>query len=108
MKTKPRTSRTPDIIDQAREVHSASPGISTRNLARDLDVSQSSANRILRRDLGYTPYKIQTFQALGDKDISRRFDFAADTCQAIDEKKLGPHKILFTDEAHFHLDGYVN
>jgi len=35
-------------------------------------------------------------------------EFAAETCQLIDEKKLDPRKINFTDEAHFHLDGYVN
>jgi len=34
--------------------------------------------------------------------------FAADTCQKIDEKKLDTKKINFTDEAHFHLDGFVN
>jgi len=77
-------------------------------MARDLDISQRSAHRILRKDLGFTPYKIQTFQALGDRDQQKRHDFASETCQAIDEKKLDPHKILFTDEAHFHLDGYVN
>lgn len=108
MKTKPRTARTPEIIEQAREEIVTTPGISERELGRNLGISQPSAHRILRKDLGFTPYKIQTFQALGDRDVKRRFDFAADTCQLIDDKKLDPHKILFTDEAHFHLDGYVN
>ena len=107
MKTTPRSARTPGIIEKPRERVSSDPGIPTRDLARDLDISQRSAHRILRKDLGFTLYNIQTFQALGDRDQQKRHDFASETCQAIDEKKLNPHKIMFTDEAHFHLDGYV-
>lgn len=108
MKTSKIKVRTPDIIDQVRERISVDSSTSTRSIARDLDISQSTAHHIMKKDLGLTPYKLQTFQALGDKDIKKRYDFAANTCQAIDEKKLDPHKIVFTDEAHFHLDGYVN
>ena len=39
MKTKPRSARTPDIIEKARASVSSDPGISTRNLARDLDTA---------------------------------------------------------------------
>lgn len=81
----------------------ARPSSQRERVARELDISQPSAHRIPRKDLDLTSYKIQTFQALGYKDVSRQFDFAD-----FDDKLLEPHRILFTDAAHFHLDGYVN
>jgi len=108
MKTKERSARIPEIIDQALALHESVPSTSTRRMALDLEISQSSVQRIRRKDLGLHPYKIQTFQTLEPRDIEKRMIFASEICEDIDRKKLDPKKIPFTDEAHFHLDGYVN
>ena len=107
-KNKEKNVRTPDLIEKAIEIHEANPQLSVRELARELDVSASTAFRIRRHDLGHFAYKISTFQALNPNDTERRLGFAKEICSLVDEKKFDPQKIIFTDEAHFHLDGYVD
>jgi len=108
MKTKERTVRTPEIIDSAKGILDEDSTRSNRSIARDLDISQASVSRIKRTDLGLFPYKIQSFQNLESRDKEKRLEFANEMCEFIDRKKIDPRKILFTDEANFHLDGYVN
>jgi len=58
MKTAKRTVRTLKIIDRVRDFHRGDSSLSTWSIARNLDISQPSAHRILRKDLGLMPYKI--------------------------------------------------
>lgn len=108
MKTAARTVRTPEIIQEVSDAMDENPQLSTRQIRRDFNMSQKSASRILRIDLGLFPYKIQTAQRLEERDEQARLDFANDVIDLTDRKKLDLNKIIFTDEAHFYLDGYVN
>lgn len=108
MKSSERTVRTPENIDKARELIEQDPSISIRNLSRSLDLSRSSGQRILREDLCIFPCKIQVGQRLEPADIARRLEFANEICEMIDVHNFDPSKIIFSDEAHFWLDGYVN
>lgn len=108
MKTNERTARTPDIVEQARQEKENNPTISTRRLALRLGISQPSAWRVLRQDLKEFPYKIQTAQRLTQQAVEKRLSFAADICQLVDDRELDINRIIFSDEAHFWLDGYVN
>lgn len=108
MRTKMRTVRTPEVIEQAREMVERDSGISTRNLARNLDTSYYTSHKILREDLKKYLYKSQLAQSLSEKQKTARKEFAAEFCQKVDEKTLNSRKIIFSDEAHFWLDGYVN
>lgn len=100
--------RTPELIEETRKIVSKEPTLSIRNLARKIGVSSSTAWKICRKDLELFPYKSQMLQRLSEQSIAKRMAFASEMCQLIDEKKIDINKIIFTDEAHFWLDGYVN
>lgn len=108
LRTAKRHVRTPDMIETVRGRICADPKKSVNDLARDLNISASSAYRILHDDLNLHPYKVQTLQRIDPSSVEKRFDFAAEICELIDRDELDPRKIIFTDEAHFWLDGYVN
>lgn len=105
---RPNTVRTPEIIEQAKNIMKREPSLSTRKLAQELGLSYRTAGRILKDDLKLFPYKLQVYQRLSDDAMIRRFNFAADMLELIDSKQIDPNKIIFSDEAHFWLDGYVN
>lgn len=80
---------------------------STRRTALALDMSRTTVWRILKH-LKFHPYKVQIVQKLYNEDLASRLDFAA---TELDRIRLDPThlvRILFSDEAHFHLDGGVN
>lgn len=106
--SKTKTARTPDLVESAKQMVEEEPTISSRRLSQRLNVSQSTAMKILREDLVCFPYKIQVAQQLTDAAVAKRFDFACEVCQQIDDNSIDIKKIIFTDEAHFWLDGYVN
>ena len=71
-----RTVRTTDnIAAVAASVHE-SPGTSTRHRSQELNISRTSLRRILHKDLGMTPYKVQLVQQLKVNDHPMRFCFA--------------------------------
>ncbi|GBN48028.1 hypothetical protein AVEN_55603-1 [Araneus ventricosus] len=54
------------------------------------------------------PYKIQSHQDIPIKAVRQRFDFANDILTMIDNEGFDVGCIWFTDEAHFHLNRFVN
>ena len=64
---------------------------------QQLNISKTSLKRILNKDLGMTPYKVQLVQELKLIDHQMRFRFSKWACDRLTEH-----------EAHFDLDGYVN
>ncbi|GFV39470.1 transposable element Tc3 transposase [Trichonephila clavipes] len=72
------------------------------------DLCPSNLWKIFRKDLGLRAYKIQLVQELKSNDHQARRRFVE---WAQNEISIVPdfHKrILFSDEAHFWLKGYVN
>ncbi|GBM00766.1 hypothetical protein AVEN_150927-1 [Araneus ventricosus] len=53
-------------------------------------------------------YKIQSQQAIPIKPVQQRFDFANEILKMIDNEGFDVGCIWFTDEAHFHLNEFVN
>ena len=53
-----------------------------------LDISKTSLRRILRKDLGMTPYKIELVQQLKSTDHPMRFCFAKWAHDRLDEAHL--------------------
>jgi len=107
-KERANSVRTPELIEEVREIAATEPSISKRKLAQRIGVSDFTAWKILHDDLKLFPYKIQVGQRLSEAAIEKRKEFAAEVAQLIDSKEIDPDKIIFTDEAHFWLDGYVN
>ena len=63
----------------------------------------------MHKDLGMTSYKVELVQELKPIDHPLLFRFTEGACDRLTEDAdFGKKKIIFTDEAHFDLGGYVN
>lgn len=103
-----RTVRTEDAIVAVEQSIEEDPNESIRHRAQQLELCPSTLWKILRKDLGLRAYKIQLVQELKPNDHRARRTFGE---WAQNEMATDPDfhkKILFSDEAHFWLNGYVN
>ena len=105
---KPETVRTPENIAAVAENVCEAPSTSIHVLSQQLNISETSLRRILLKDLGMMPYKVQLVQELKPIDHPKRFRFAKWACDRLTENVDFGKKIIFSDKAHFDLGGYVN
>ncbi|KAJ8912413.1 hypothetical protein NQ315_013480, partial [Exocentrus adspersus] len=85
------------------------PHLSTRQISRELDISQTSIMKILHDNI-FHPYKVRLVQELSDDDFGRREEFA-DTMMEKCYDQNNPNflnNVMFSDEATFCIDGNVN
>ena len=103
-RAKPKTVRTPEnIVPAVAESVCEAPSSSIHRRSQQLNISEASLMRISHKDLGMMPYKVQLVQEL------KRFRLAKWGCDRLTEgADFGKKKIIFSDEAHFDLGGYVN
>lgn len=101
---RPRTSRTEQNIDTVAESIRENPTQSTRKRSSALNVPRTSLQRILKKDLLMHPYKIQLVQELKDTDAIQRENYANEMLNRF----TSFNNIMFSDEAHFHLNGHVS
>lgn len=104
---RPVTATGDDIFTSIKPIIEDDPNVSTRRISNTLGVSQSSVVRCLHKKK-YHPYKPTFVQELSDDDHDRRLEF----CQWILNSSLQhPQfhlRIVFSDEAVFHVNGTVN
>ena len=103
-----RTARSNENIAAVAESVREDNRMSIPRRSQEVGLSQTSTWRILRKDLGLHPYKIQLTQELKPQDHGSRRTFAD---WVLEQLETDPHfgeKIIFSDEAHFWLNGYVN
>lgn len=103
-----RSVRSNENIAAVEDSVADDPNTSIRHRAQELGLTYSSTWNILHKDLALKAYKIKLVQKLEWHDHPRRRTFAN---WALDKLKADPHfyrKIIFSDEAHFWLNGYVN
>ncbi|XP_033222677.1 uncharacterized protein LOC117176532 [Belonocnema kinseyi] len=79
------------------------PSTSTRHRSQQLAISRTSLMRILRKDLAMKPYKVQLVHQLKPIDHPNRLQFANWAEDRLIEDDEFYRKIIFLDEAHFHL-----
>ncbi|CAG7732149.1 unnamed protein product, partial [Allacma fusca] len=103
-----RSVRTPETTDRVRHSVQTTPTTSIRKRALNLKIKPTSLQRILSEDLSFHPYKILIIQKLQKTDFVRRKSFAEDMLTRIDTGEIPLNSLLFTDEAHFYLNGDVN
>ena len=110
MKTKPpgsvRTVRTPGNVDRVREAITRSPRRSAKRHSAELEISQSTVQRILHRELAFQPYKIMTVQQLNPRDYQQRLSLCQTMLDMFEENQ--DLTLIMSDKAHFHLNGTVN
>lgn len=99
---------TEENIQRAQQLFEEKDDTSIRRGAQQLGISKSRLQDIVRHKIDFYPYKIQLYQQLTDHDVERRFNFANVMIEKIERWELDPTMIWFTDEAHFHLRGFVN
>ena len=73
---KPKIVRTPENIATVAKSVRKAPLTSIHRRSQQLNISETLLRRILHKDLGVTPYKIQLVQELRPIDHSIRFHFA--------------------------------
>lgn len=83
------------------------PNISTRQLAREQEISQSSVVRIFKAQK-FHPYKLTILQELTEDDPDRRLQFCEQMIGLFDRNDVNIENILFSDESTFMLNGEVN
>lgn len=102
-----RPSTSKDAVEQVRTAFQRSPRKSVRRASRELQLAPATVWRVLRKRLQMVPYKLKLVQQLKDTDKPLRRDF----CIAMQEKLEDngfDDRLVFSDEATFHLNGKVN
>ena len=99
-----RTIRTPENVKLVESSVVKSPMRSARKHALALGFSDRSVRRILHFDLRFHPYKLACVQELSERDYQSRVN----CCLQIISKLPKNSVLLTSDEAHFHLSGFVN
>jgi hypothetical protein len=83
------------------------PRKSLKRLAQETGVSKSSARRATQF-LKLRPYKTTVIHALQPRDPGSRVHFCNWFLQSVVEGEIDPQSKFFSDEAWFHLQGYIN
>jgi hypothetical protein len=84
------------------------PQISTRRLAQQVSVSHTTAYKAMRQQLGLHPYKVSVVHQLLPGDSETRLHFCEWLGDVVENDPHFMDTCFFTDEAWFHLSGYVN
>jgi hypothetical protein len=103
-----RTGRSLDNIAAVSESVAESAGTSLSQRSQQLGIPRSTMQRILMKDLHLHAYKIQLTQELKPTDHVQRREFVNWVLENQNVDGNFSMKIIFSDEAHFQLDGYVN
>ena len=99
---RPRTTRAKINIQKVKTRLKKKRRLSTRKLAKELDISRSSAQRILITDLRCRPYKKITQPLLTDDHRAKRKQFA--NWVKSNFRKEQTMKILFSDGKIFDIN----
>ena len=103
-----RPSVSERVVDRVRESFLRSPRKSTRRASRELKVPQSTVSKIWRKRLRLHPYKLQLTQKLYPEGKKTRHVFCGNLQALMEYGDDLLAKIIFSDEATFHLSGKVS
>ena len=99
---------TEETVDEVEKYFSENPNSTIRKVAQVLKISKSSLHRIVKIFLKLHPYKITTDQLLTTKYMEARVKFCKTIKEMFESDEIDENKIVFSDETHFWLNGYVN
>ena len=75
--------------------------------SQELGIAQTTLWRIMRKDLGLHASKIELTPELKPLDHLKRRNFSNWTLEKLEENEVFHRKIIFSDKAHFWLNGFV-
>ena len=102
-----RPSVSEQVVYRVRGSFLRIPRKSTRRASRELKVPQSTVSKILRKRLRLHPYKLQLVQKLHPENKETRHVFCGNLQYLMENDDGLLAKIIFSDEATFHLSGKV-
>ena len=102
---RPRTLQ--ETVQQIQQVFGRSPRKSTRRCSKELAIPHTTVWRVLTRRLGMKPYRLQLVQKLRNDDKGKRMEFSNALLEDLEDDSFLP-RLIFSDEATFHLSGKVN
>jgi hypothetical protein len=71
-------------------------------------MSSRPFQRILHEDLRFHPYKINVTHELKEQDKASRVNFYRQFLDTVNNDEGVLDALIISDEAHFHLSGFVN
>jgi len=98
--------QTPEHVDKVRVAIVKSPRRSVRRHSTAIGLSDHSMWRILHKDLHFHLYKIAVVQELNDRDMANHRISSEQLLEVLNDDGV-ISTLPMTDEAHFHLSGYV-
>ena len=102
-----RPSTSEDAVDQVRTAFQRSPRKSVRRASRELQLAPTAVWCVLRKRLQMVPHKLKLFQKLKETDKPLRREFCITLQEKLEDNGLDD-RLVFSDEATFHLNGRVN
>ena len=99
--------RTEEVVNDVRQRMEEEPRKPLKRLSQEIGFSYGTCQTIVKKDLNMHPYKMQSYQALLPADHPRRLAY----CRWIVNNLMNDDLLnltFFSDEAWFHLSGYVN
>ena len=93
-------------MDAISEAMTNSPSKSLLRLSQEADISLGSAHNAVRKNLNLYPYKVTCYHELKDTDYEKRV-YCRWFGHVLDDNGV-LNRTFFSDEAWFHLSGYVN
>jgi hypothetical protein len=100
--------RTPENVERMKAVMQQSTMRSARRHVIALQMSSRSLRRILHEDLRFHPYQIHITHELKEHDKAARVNFRRQFLDIVKNDEGVLDDLIISDEAHFHLSGYVN
>jgi AraC-like DNA-binding protein len=85
-----------------------SPKKSVHKCAREFGLSETTVHRIFKKRLRFTGYNFSCYMRSAKVINRKRYDFAVDILNEIDKEEQFLHRVMFSDEATFHVSGHVH
>lgn len=104
---RPRTSTSPTKEERVLETYHRSPRKSVRQASREVGISKTSVQRILKR-CHWKSYIPRFVHAINEDDPDRRVEYCEWYLARCVEEAIFPTKIVWSDEATFKLNGSIN
>lgn len=103
---RPRTSE--ENVERIRQSCVRSPKKSIARRSLQLNIPKTTIQNVLHKRLRLHAYKIQIHQQIKPTDRPKRTEFASFLLNVIDDNPNFLQRVLFSDEATFHINGCVN
>lgn len=103
---RPRSVRTQQLVNKIKCRLWRNPQQSVRKMALRLKTSQRTVRRVVREDLGLTPYKKRRVQGLSQLQIEKRLQRCKELLTRFAGKKID--ELVFSDEKIFTVEEKLN